>query len=236
MALRRNIGKICVAAAALGVVLSAGCGKNSNVINTAQERIVQSLRSIGVYERDNLPDDPAPTAEQIKGYFDIVGGAYRYVVNESRIDSENRQEYEKYKIARGDSISFMFDARIFTGGGFDALTTFYTNVKSRIGQLSNNNPDFDGLYWPTEPMRIKVGEDGRILKSLQEALISCRAGDEELTNEDDPAGDGEPVKIESDEVRIYLTPDIAFGNNTVLNVPRNSTVVFEITDIKIIKH
>ncbi len=201
------------------------CGKIDNTVAEAQTRIFNALKSQGIYEKGNLPDDPPPTPEQIKGRFDIVGGAYRHIVNEET--NANRGNARDYEISRDDSIAFMFDARIFTGGEFDRQQTFYTNIASRIRELTGNNEDFGG--WSTAPLKIKVGDDARILKSLQEALISCRAGD------GDPSNDDEEDGIASDQVRVYLTSDIAFGDRMVYSVPPGSTIVYEVTDIEIIK-
>ena len=227
MACSRNTRFLLIS---LAVAALSACGKNDDVVTTAQNTIFQALRSQGIYERGNLPVDNPPTPEQIKGRFDIIGGAYRHIVNEERA---NRGSETEYGIDRGDSITFMFDARIYSGGTFESQQTFYTNIASRIQEITNNNPDFvtqDGA-WPTVPLKIKVGEDPGILKSLQEALIGgpqeCRAGDP-------PRADGQPGEIVSDQVRVYLTSDLAFGNKTVYNVPRNSTLVFEITDIVIV--
>ncbi len=215
---------VCVALAAALLIPSCG-GKYGDIVFDAQTRIFRALQGQGIYERGNLPEDNPPTPEQIKGWFDIVGGAYRHIVNEDRVNRTDRQ----YMIERGDSIAFFFDAKIFSGGSFEQLETFYTNIEARIQRIAGNNPQFDTINWPTVPFRIKVGEDRRILKSLQEALIGCMAGD------GDPDNDEEPDGIASDEVRVYLTPDIAFGDKIVYNVPRNSTIAFEVTDIVIIR-
>lgn len=238
MTLRRNIIFACTAA--LLLVGMARCGKLDELTNTAREKIVSALNGQGVYERDNLPEDSPPTPDRIKGWFDMVDGAFRHVVNEDRADRSASPV-----ITAGDSIKFMFDARIFTSGNFENQKTFYTNIPGRIKEVAGNNPDFAG--WPEDPLRIKVGDDPRILKSLQRALISCRAGykypkkdDEEENNDpgngDEPDPDDEEQEdIPSDVVRVYLTPDIAFGNKPVGSVPRGSTIVFEVTDIEIIK-
>jgi hypothetical protein len=199
-----------------------GCGKLDDQVNAARDNIVAALKTQDIYERNNVPTDPAP--REIKGYYDIIGGAYRWVVNEAR---ENQSD--EFTVRRGDSIAFMFDARVFTArGNFESYRTFYTNIKSRIDQLVGNNTHFDPQFWPTAPLKIKVGDDPGILKPLQEALISCRAGDGDPTNDSQPGG------IASDQVRVYLTPDMAFGNRTVYSVPAGSTIVFEIREIEII--
>jgi hypothetical protein len=204
---------------------TAGCGKSGDLVATAQTSIFKALESQGIYERDNLPEDNPPTPDKIKGWFDVIGGTYRHIVNEA---GTNRGPADRYEIARGDSIALTFDARIFTGSNFESYRTFFTNDPQRIRALFGSNPDFAG--WSTEQLRIRVGDDARILKSLQEALIGCRAGD------GDPANDNQPGGVASDEVRVYLTPDIAFGNDTVYDVPRNSTIVWAVTQMVIINN
>lgn len=221
-----SIIRVCTALAATACGLLAACsgGLSGEEIYEAQNKIFNALQTQGIYERGNLPEENPPTPEQLKGYFDIVGGAYRHIVNEDRDNRDMR-----YLIERGDSISFMFDARIFTGGNYENMQTFYTNIQARIQQIAGNNGDFDTRFWPADPFGIKVGEDRRILKSLQEALISCVAGD------NDPDNDEDSGNATSDQVRVYLTPDIAFGDRVVYSVPAGSTLVFEVTDIEIIR-
>ena len=221
MKLRRHTAMAGVLAAALAMT---SCGKNDDRVAKAQDAIFKALESQGIYERGNLPEINPPTPERIKGWFDMVRGTYRHIVNEDRT---GRGPAETYGIERGDSIAFMFDARVFAGNSFESCRTFYTNIESRIEELFSSNPDFAG--WSTLPLRIKVGDDPGILKSLQEALISCRAGDGDPKNDDQPGG------ISSDEVRVYITSDLAFGNRMVYDVPPGSTIVFEVTEIEIIR-
>jgi hypothetical protein len=206
--------------ALIGALGLAGCGESGDAVATAQTRIFTALESQGIYERGNLPEQNPPTPEQIKGWFEVIGGAYRHIVNEDRA---NRGPAAQFAIERGDSVAFTFDARIFSGSSFDNCRTFYTNDPQRLSALFGSNPGFGG--WSTDPLRIKLGEDPRILKSLQEALIGCRADDGDPTNDNAPEG------ISSDEVRVYLTSDLAFGNRTVYDVPPGSTVVFAVTRI-----
>jgi len=223
MNLRFGIFKTLSVAAAVALS-AAACGKLDDAVDSARTRIESALKTQGAYERGNLPIDNPPTPEAHKGDYDIVDGAYRYITNERR---EGRAASPQ--IAEGDSVAFYFDGRVFTGGTFDSQTTFYTNIAARIKQLAGNNEQFSTDEWPTRKLRVKVGDDGRILKSLQRALISCRAGD------GDPANDDLPGGVASDRVLVYLTPDIAFGDRTVYGVPAGSTLVFEITEIEIIK-
>ncbi len=210
----------CVCAAML-----VSCGESDDSINRARERIVEDLKRANIYERGNLPD-PAP--QIVSGYYDIVQrGTYRYIVNEYLADLEERDGRGALPaVAQDDSVSFHFDARIYTGS-FDSASTFYTNIEARREVLSNSNADFNPEFWPTTPLRIKVGSDPGILKSVQVALLGCKAA--EGLDDDDPSNDAV-----SDIVRIYLTSDAGFGSKSVYNVPGGSSLVFELSDIKII--
>ncbi len=206
----------------VALALLVACGEESgDTIAKAQERIEKDLQGANIYERGNLPEDPAP--QQVLGYYDIIDGKiYRHIVNEGRYGRANSPV-----IAAGDSLALYFDARVYSGK-FENSTTFYTNIEARRAMIAGNNPDFDPLLWPITPLRIKVGEDPKILKSVQVALIGSRAGDGNPEN-DEQGG------VASDEVRVYLTPDVGFGGRSVYDVPGGSTLVFELTDIEIIK-
>ncbi len=232
-------------------VCAASCSTLDEKVTADQNRIRAEFKGLFIWERNNLPDEEIPG--KIEGYFDIVKGAYRYIVNEYQpggngLPRDNRNVLPV--ISEGDSISFYFDARIYTGR-WENSTTFYTNIESRI-ELIKNNEEFRLDYWPIVPKRIKVGDDPGILKVIQTALLSepyCRAAgtttelvqakdndDKVIVDEDgNVVMDEVTVKVPSDQVRIYLTPDIAFHNKWVYNVPAGSTIVYELTDIKIIE-
>ncbi len=228
------------------------CNTLDDKVTADQNRIRTELENQSIWERNNLPDDPLPS--KIEGYFDIVGGAYRYIVNEYITGSGGVPRINRDLmpvISKNDSISFYFDARIYTGK-WENSTTFYTNIESLRDYNKGDNDEFQFDFWPAVPMRIKVGEDPKILKALQVALLSepyCRAagttiGDVQAKDEEGNlilGPDGKVVMVpgvidvESDQVRIYLTPDIAFHNKWVYNVPAGSTIVYELTDIHIIE-
>ncbi len=218
LGLDRNFFRRTAFALCLGLtgLLAFAC-KMDNVVDESKKKITDYLRGRNIYQRGNLPDD----VTTIEGYYDIIGGAIRHIDNEDRIGREFSPQ-----VVEGDSISFMFDFRIF-GGSFENSTTFYTNIEDVRSDVINTNIDFDALYWPLDPLKIKVGSDPKILKSIQAALISCRTYDEENLDE---LGDPRP----SDVVRIYLTPEVAFGGKATYTVPAYSTLVIEVTDIRIV--
>ncbi len=213
-----NRGCIFILISALAMV---GCGKQE-ILEQEQLNITRELNRNYIYQRNNLPDDPPPST--VSGYYDITGGAYRYIENEylegltprpgrAKIDGSN-------KIKRGDRISFYFVAKVFSGD-FDNSKVFYTNIED---QMQDDGEEI----WPTVPLEIKIGDDSKMLPALQKALIGCYADDGDPTNN---VGDED---IESDIVRVYLTSDIGFGKRAVYNVPGRSTLVYRITEIQIL--
>jgi FKBP-type peptidyl-prolyl cis-trans isomerase 2 len=226
-----------VSLAVATVFLLSSCGTPEDVTEAARQKIISSLRGQGIYDRNvNVEELPNGVRfDDIKGYYDIIGGAYRHIVNENREEREDLPE-----IKPGDSISFYFDARILSGN-YDNSTTYWTNVDGRIQIISNNNPRFNPSGWSTEPMRIKVG-NGNILKAIDSALPSCRATirvpETNAENEVvvDEEGNVVMKDIIGDEVRIFMPPDAAYGNKAFGVVPAKSTIAWELTGIRIIEN
>ncbi len=204
MAHYTGIGKRIIPAAA--ALLLASCSNLTDAVDASQTKILANFKQQGIYERNNIPEETPPAS--VKGYYDVIKGAYRHITNENREGRENARE-----ISAGDVVTFYFDARIF-GSSYDNSTTYFTNIDSRIQQISSSNPEFDASEWSSDPLQIKVGYDTGILKSIQNALPSCRAGD---------------------EIRIYLPPDVAYGSKGDGVVPAKSTLLFELTNIEIIE-
>jgi hypothetical protein len=207
-------------------VCSVSC-ELTEELDGMRNRIKTQLNNEGVYERHNLP--PNTNLDNVKGYYDIIDGAYRHITNETR-----PSRVSSPPIKEGDRISFYFDARIYSGS-FDRCVVFYTNIENVMREkvagenqaiLENDTP-----IWPTEPLQITLGDDPGILKHIQTALIGCRADNGDPTDD----GDGLSNGITSDRVRIYLPYNIAFGNTWVGIVPPRSTLVYEISGIQIIR-
>jgi hypothetical protein len=211
-----RVAHIAVSATLIAVCALFFSCELSEDLDNSRKRIETELKNSGIYERGNLPYPP-PTDQQLKGYYDVIGGAYRRVMEENRPTRNQSPE-----IFDGDNISFYFDARVYSGS-FDNSKTFYTNIEARIQSAAGSNA-FDG--WSTDPLQITLPNDPGILKAVQNALIGCRADNNDPT--DDDADNG----IKSDVVRVYVPYDIGFGNNWVYNVPPKSTLVFEISGIQ----
>lgn len=207
---------ITVLAAALCL---ASC-ELSEELENSRDRIEKDFSNTGIYDRGNMPY-PLPTEQQLKGYYDRIGGTYRHVYNEFRPTRASSPQ-----IASGDRISFYFQAMVYAGSYSNSKNqTFFTNIQDVIMQSSGNNADFNG--WSTDPMEIVLDNDPKILKSVQAALVGCRA-DNNRADDDNDAANG----IQSDVVRIYIPYDIGFENRWVYNVPPKSTLLFEISGIQ----
>lgn len=202
----RFIGKISAGSLCAAAVLTlAACSSAQDAVDTARTAITRYLTGQGIYERNFVPDDSETTT--VSGYYDIVGGAFRFIENEDR-EGRNTQP----EIVEGSLVEFWFDARIFSSN-FANSATFYTNIESQIKALAGTNYEFNTEFWPMVPLRIRIGE-GTILKSLENALLSCRQGD---------------------KMQIYLTSDIGFGDRKVGIVPGGSTLVYQISDIVVLE-
>lgn len=206
MAYRIHFKGLGIAAVFAAAVLSVSCDKLADAADAARTSIQKHLKSRNVYDRANVPTDPPPTT--ISGYYDVIGGAFRYITNESRDDRAEMAE-----IKAGDIVQFYFEAYIFSSN-YENTYPYFTNLRDRIIAISNNNPEFDVSNWSTDPLIIEVGYDSQILNSIQNTLPNCRVGD---------------------EVTIFLPPDVAYGSDQIGVVPGKSALVFKLTGINIIE-
>lgn len=181
------------------LVLAASCSRMDDIVDSANTKIRTYLHGQKIYDPNNYPD-PVPT--DIKGNYQIIDGAFRYIVSQ---DSDGRENWEE--VRRGDVISIRFDARIFSGSSFDRFPLFYSNNATTIEIYRGSNDQFDPVEWPTTPYIAKIG-GGQLMPAVENALVSCRAGD---------------------KVQLFLPPDIAYAGKQNYTVPANSTLAFEIT-------
>lgn len=171
-----------------------------DIVDAANTKIRTYLHGQKIYDPNNLPDPEPP---DIRGNYAVVGGAFRWIYNEDR---DGRDQMQVVK--NGDVIAVMFDARIFgSGSSFESFPLFYSNIQASILSISSSNQEFNYSDWPTIPRIIRIG-GGQMLSALESALVSCRVGD---------------------EVRVFLPPDIAYGNRQNGSVPANSTLAFKIS-------
>lgn len=186
----------------------AACGsKMDDVVDSANNTIRTFLRDQRIYDRDNMPEE---TPAVINGYYQIIDGAFRWIVQEDRDGRE-----DELVVQSGDQVSFWFDAREFKGT-FDNSTTYFTNKQDRINDIAGSNTEFDARLWPTVPIVLTVGAgEGIIMPAIENCLPGARRGD---------------------EVRIFLTPDLWNGSQQSGNIPAFSTLVFQINIESVVKN
>ena len=123
--------------------------------------------------------------------------AYRHIVNYCDADRESRQE-----VAWGDSLKIRFNAYTFSGSEPSESSIYWSNVPDviqELGTTSNNTLD-----WSSEPLAIKLGTTP-ILAGLEHTLPGCR---------------------EADSVQVYMTSNLAYGEQLIGVVPKNSMVAW----------
>ena len=146
--------------------------------------------------------------EEAPAFYSSFGRyAYRHIVNYYDAGREDRAVVEW-----GDAIQIRFNAFTFTGSEPSISSNLYwSNIPSviaQVGKVSNNTLD-----WPSEPLTIRVGET-KILEGLERTLPGCH---------------------EADSVQVYMTSNLAYGENMIGVVPKNAMIAWYIKIEKVTK-
>ncbi|HPR91428.1 MAG TPA: FKBP-type peptidyl-prolyl cis-trans isomerase [Candidatus Paceibacterota bacterium] len=99
---------------------------------------------------------------------------------------------------------------IKTGSGEEVKSGDKVSVLYK-GSLADGTVFDESAKHNNEPLEFTVGS-GQIIKGFDDAMIGMKVGDKK---------------------KITLTPDMAYGNQQVGNIPPNSTLIFEIELLKI---
>ena len=182
------------------LVCMAGCEQEGEDITLTQmqriESYLTSSHSPRLISYDNLGeymDDNTPP----QFYVTFGRASYRYIVNYYDAGRQSRPE-----IVRGNTISITYTAYDFTAFRTPAFSDMFdTNDPEMEEQMRDagwnldNNPFFTFM-----PLRLTVG-NGEIISGVDEALEGCRVGD---------------------EVEIYCTGSVAYGENLVESIPKDT--------------
>jgi hypothetical protein len=123
--------------------------------------------------------------------------AYRYIVNYYDADRET-----KPVVNWGDKIEIRFNAYTFTGSEPSTSAIYFSNVPEIIEQLGKKS-DYT-LSWSKEPLQITLGSTS-LIKGLEHTLPGCH---------------------EADSVQVFMTSNLAYGDNAINVVPKNSMVAW----------
>ncbi len=139
--------------------------------------------------------------------YQLVGDSVFVHVAGNKLAESGTLPAEPQTIAVGDSLTFNFEAYIFTSN--PATKPYYTNKKWLMDKFY---PDFDSSYWDFSPRRIKIG-NGEILTSLEEALMGRMVGD---------------------SIAVFLTSNNGYGDSAMGTVEENTALmwVLNVEDIK----
>lgn len=193
--------------AALAVFASAGCSDKEDILPGQRERIVTFLERTHVphlVEASQVePDTETPF------YTVTDDAAYRYIVSQYNPDRVNWPE-----VTSRSKVSIVFELYVL-----DATGSITQIAEDRLPEYSNDPAlkaayEAAGLnteYWSFEPLEIDM-RGGDILKGLRSALVGCRQGD---------------------RVEVYMTYNMAYGDEYFGVVPKQSPLAVMFTVEKV---
>lgn len=147
------------------------------------------------------------TIEEEPAFFSVIGRyAYRHIVN---YYDDGRED--KPLVEWGDNLQIRFNAYIFTGSEPSTSAIYLSNIPEiieRLGKTSGNT-----LAWSSEPLDIKLGTT-KILKGIESSLPGCH---------------------EADSVQVYLTSNLAYGDEIMGVIPKESMIAWYMKIEKVTK-
>lgn len=186
---------------AVSVIFATGCSKEEvDVAETQRTAIVSYLTSSHNPRLINVSDVANSMTPNPPFYERLEYNTFRYVAT---YYDEGRSA--KRAIAEGDEVSLTYMACSFKGGQPSLADVYATNDRSVQEQLREAGLNTE--YWPSEPLKVKIGETN-IIKGIELSLIGCREGD---------------------VVEVYMTLDAAYEDNVVGVVDLESSVAWYYT-------
>lgn len=199
--LMKRLFAITIAVAALAALTFAGCSKDEDTITTQQTTIVRYLTS--THSPKLLSEeDAAVSLDSEPPYYTTAGEtAYRYIA-----DSYNSDRLSQPVVEWGDALTITFRAYQFSGSNISAsVMPFYSNDPAL--EEAYSQAGLTPTYWSFEPLRIVLGET-EILKGLEVSLAGCR---------------------ELDVVEVYMTYNMAYGDENIGIIPKETAIAFYFT-------
>ncbi len=159
----------------------------------------------------NAEDDySASQRSKIETYLTANSLSYKVTADSAYVHlyGNNLASPSEVYAAKGDSVSFNFAAYEFASS--PASTPYYTNKKWLADEISTV---LNTEYWNFDPIRVKIGS-GSILKGIDSALPTCRAGD---------------------SLAVFLTSSLAYGGTETGVVPKNTALMIVLTILEVKK-
>lgn len=188
------------------VVPLVSCADDEDTTDSQRNNIVRYLTSTHV-PRLISAEEAETSLEVDPPFYEVMErNVYRYIFNYYDAGRDERPQAE-----RGDEVELTYTAYVFTGGVPRTESVYASNDAETIAALAEAglNPE----YWSSEPLRVKLGATD-IIKGVALSLEGCRQGD---------------------EVEAYMTFDMAYDDDVVGVVPKESAVVWIYTVNKVSK-
>lgn len=179
--------------------LLGACSEEEDILPEQRSRIVSYLEGT---HTPRLVSEASLEDDSTLPYYSVSGStAYRYIAN-----VYDPERPERAEVTSSSVVTITFRMYVFT----------YANIpENRLPEFSND-PLLENAYiaagtntekWPFEPFAIDM-RHGNILKGLRSALMGCRAGD---------------------QVEVYMTCNMAYGDAYFSIIPKESPVAFTFT-------
>ena len=146
--------------------------------------------------------------ENEPAFYSVFGRyAYRHIVNYYEAGREDKPIVEW-----GNKVELQFfNAYTFEGVEPTTNALYWSNIPEVIAEVGDKSGNT--LDWPTEPLTVQFGTT-KMLEGLERALPGCH---------------------EADSVQIYMTSSLAYGDNLIGVVPKNTMIAWYIRIGKITK-
>ena len=152
-------------------------------------------------------EDLGSVIENNPPFYNVFGRyAYRHIVNYYEEGREDRPIIEW-----GNNLQIRFNAYIFTGSEPSTSSIYLSNIPEiieRLGKTSGNT-----LTWSSEPLNIKLGTT-KILKGIESSLPGCH---------------------EADSVQVYMSSNLAYGDEIMGVVSKESMIAWYMKIEKVTK-
>lgn len=185
---------------ALSLLVVTGCSDEEDVAET-QRKSIESFLTSSHSPRLIAKENIAESLERNPAFYDrIEYDTYRYIAT---YYDEGRAS--KHSLREGDEVELVFTAYIFKGSAPSTSDVYLTNDATTVAALRQEGLNVD--YWSLEPLRVKIGQTN-IIKGIEQSLIGCCVGD---------------------QVEVYMTLNVAYDDNVVGVVPKDSSVAWYYT-------
>lgn len=187
------------------------CTDDEDVLPQQKTRIRQYLRSTHVPKLLSEAE-MAESLDENPAFYTVSGDSvYRYIRN-YYADGRDQNVLVEY----GDLVvvtfrMYLFDYKNIVLDGDAVTMPYYSN--DRLLEQAYNNTGLTPGAWPFEPLQVELGRT-RILKGFEQALVGCRL---------------------RDSVEAYMTYNMAYGEDPLGIIPKESPVAVFFTVDEVVK-